>query len=166
MIVIEIPGPPRGKGRPRSRIVTPRGKPQFISVYTDAETRNYETAIAILGKVAMRSKSPLIGPLSLRVTAFFGVPKSWPSKRRDAALAGTVRPTGKPDWDNIGKTTDGLKGIVFVDDSQIVEALVIKRYSERSRLRIEIEPVKEFFASAGETENIGEKCPSSVSDAL
>ena len=86
----------------------------------------------------MRSKEPLSGPLCAIVTAYFAVPPSWPSKKRDAALAGIVRPH-KPDWDNVGKLAcDALNGIVFVDDSQIAKAIVEKFYSEKPRTRIEI----------------------------
>ena len=68
-----------------------------------------------------------------------GVPPSWTRKRRDDALAGVIRPTGKPDYDNIGKVVDALNGIVWVDDSQIVDARIRKLYDERARLVIEVE---------------------------
>jgi Holliday junction resolvase RusA-like endonuclease len=68
-----------------------------------------------------------------------GVPRSWPAKKRDAALTGVVRPTGRPDWDNLAKSgLDALNGIVFADDSQVVEATVKKVYSEVPLLRIEV----------------------------
>ena len=49
-----------------------------------------------------------------------------------------VRPTGAPDVDNMLKVIDGLHGIVFENDSQIVEAKISKCYGENPLLRIEI----------------------------
>lgn len=85
----------------------------------------------------MRGKPPLDCPIAIYVEARFGVPKSWPMSKRDAALAGVVRP-GAPDWDNIGKVTDAFRGIVWRDDSLVVDARVVKLYAEQPLLRIEV----------------------------
>jgi len=138
VIVVELPGEPRGKGRPRSRIARGKAGQQFVAVYTDAQTRAYEKALAWAGKIAMGARQPLSGPLAVAVEAVMGVPASWSRPKRDSALAGVVRPTGAPDVDNMLKVIDGLHGIVFVNDSQIVEARIIKRYGENPRLHIEI----------------------------
>ena len=92
----------------------------------------------------MRGKQPLQGPLAVNVTALMPVPASWSNKKRDAALAGTIRPTGRPDCDNIFKVVDALNKIVWLDDAQIVEARAVKFYSESPALRIEVQPVGEF----------------------
>ena len=142
MIVVELPGEPRGKGRPRSRIACSKAGQQFVAVYTDAETRAYEKALAWAGKVAMGARKPLLGPLAVAVEAVMGVPASWSRPKRDSALAGVLRPTGAPDVDNILKVIDGLHGICFENDSQVVEAKITKRYGERPGLHIEIEPTQ------------------------
>lgn len=143
MIVVEIPGEPVPKDRPRFRAVTARDGRSFVNVYTDAKTRAFEKALALTAKVAMRGKQPLQGPLMAAVTAFMGVPVSWSAKKRDSALAGVIRPTGRPDWDNVAKSgLDALNGIVFLDDSQIVKAAVEKLYSETPMLRIEVHPLE------------------------
>ncbi len=140
MISFELHGVPVGWQRTGLRVVTPRfGKP-FATVYTPAATRAYERAMGMAAKVAMRGRAPLEGPIALTVTAFMPVPKSWSQKKRDAALAGTIRPVVKPDWDNLGKCTDALKGIAWTDDTQVVDGRVVKFYDERPRLRIEIAP--------------------------
>jgi Holliday junction resolvase RusA-like endonuclease len=138
MITVILRGDPEGKGRPRSRMVFPRSKPPFIHVYSDPKTAAYEKTLALAGKVAMRGRPPLMGPLAITVTAIMRVPASWPIKDRDAALAGTIRPQVKPDWDNIGKVTDALNGIVWNDDVQIVFAQVLKVYGEEPMLKVEI----------------------------
>ena len=112
VIVVELPGEPRGKGRPRSRIAGSKvGGQQFVAVYTDAKTRAYEKALAWAGKAAMGPRKPLLGPLAVTVEAVFGVPRSWSRPKRDSALAGVLRPTGAPDVDNVLKVIDGLHGI-------------------------------------------------------
>ena len=50
-----------------------------------------------------------------------------------------IRPTRKPDFDNIGKIIcDALNGIAYRDDAQIVDALVRKFYSDTPRVIVEI----------------------------
>ena len=118
----------------------PKNGAPFASFYMDAETRAFETALKWRAKAAMKSLRPFEGPLSVRVTALMGVPKSWSNKKRDAALAGTIRPTGKPDWDNFAKMLDAFNEIVWIDDAQIVEGSVSKVYSETPALRVEVGP--------------------------
>jgi Holliday junction resolvase RusA-like endonuclease len=140
---IWMAGTPRGKGRPRFRIVTARNGSQFISVYTDAKTRAYETAFAYAGNAAMskaRLPRPFDCPLRVMVTATFPVPESWPLKKRDEALQGLRRPTGKPDTDNLLKMIDGLNEIIWNDDSQVVDALARKFYGAKPGLLVEVWP--------------------------
>lgn len=50
-----------------------------------------------------------------------------------------IRPTKKPDFDNIGKVIcDALNKIAYRDDSQIVDAQVRKFYSDRPRVVVTI----------------------------
>lgn len=131
---IELAGPPKGKGRPR--IGKTRGGDAVA--YTPKETRNYEAALRLMGQSAMRGRAPLEGPLAVVVLAVFPVPLSWSKKDRAAALAGGLRPTGKPDMDNCIKMLDALNGVVWRDDAQLVRAVVDKVYGERPRLVIDV----------------------------
>jgi Holliday junction resolvase RusA-like endonuclease len=50
--------------------------------------------------------------------------------RQKACIEGTERPTKKPDIDNIVKAIlDGMNGIVYVDDKQVVDLNLTKVYS-------------------------------------
>lgn len=139
LVSILLPGDPRGKGRPRFRIVKPRGRPQFVTVYTDSDTVAYETALARCGRVAMGSAAPFPGPLTAFAEAFMPIPASWSGKKRAAAAAGEIFPVSKPDGDNIAKCVgDALNKIVWLDDSQIVMWQVLKTYSDFPRLRISV----------------------------
>jgi Holliday junction resolvase RusA-like endonuclease len=122
VIEITIPGELRGKGRPRF------GKG---FAYTDTRTRNAEAWVKACAVQAYRA-APMGGPLSITLSIGVPVPKSWPKKRRADALAGGIWPTGKPDLDNQVKLVgDALNGIVWGDDSQIVRAVVSRRYVEQ-----------------------------------
>jgi Holliday junction resolvase RusA-like endonuclease len=130
VLTFQVFGKPRGKKRPRFR----HGRP----VYTPAQTVNYETAMAWRAKEVWKGREPLEGHLGLIVTAVFLIPKSWPKAKRAAAQAHQIRPTCKPDWDNIGKMTDALKGLVWKDDSQVVDSRVLKYYGLVPFLQVEV----------------------------
>jgi Holliday junction resolvase RusA-like endonuclease len=52
-------------------------------------------------------------------------------------LAGTERPSKKPDIDNIAKCfLDAMNGIIYLDDTQVVELHIKKLYSSLSGVDI------------------------------
>jgi len=127
---LEVPGTPIAKGRPR---MTKQGH-----TYTPAKTRNYEADLRVLAKQRMRGKAPMAGPLTVEITAYMPMPASWPKWKRELVNEDGVfiRHTSKPDVDNLGKIIDGLNGVVWVDDSQIADLVIRKRYDEKPRLTI------------------------------
>ena len=140
-IQITLPGEPIGKGRPRVRVVQYGGKRAFPQIYSPKETVAYEKALATMAVLAMRGREPLAGQVYLIVTAYFGIPKSWSEKKAQMAMDGLVRPTVKPDWDNVAKVCcDSLNKIVWNDDAQIIAASVVKLYSNTPRVEIQISP--------------------------
>lgn len=132
-VLIDLPGLPRGKGRPR--FAMRGGRP---STYTDDKTRSFEGALRQAAQVAMAGRPPLECAVVMDMRAVFPVPASWSKKKQAEALAGMLRPTGKPDADNLLKVSDGLNGIVFRDDAQVVRAVVEKRYGTFPGLHIEV----------------------------
>lgn len=138
-VLVYLPGAPRGKGRPRSRIVTKPGGNQFVSVYTDAETRSYEAMLRYAAEKAMQGRPPFDCALNVRVVACMAVPDSWSAKQKHLALEGARRPTGRPDADNLIKSiVDAGNKIVWVDDARIVKLVVEKYYHERPGLQMEV----------------------------
>lgn len=123
MIEIELAGVPVGKGRPRFVKATGRA-------FTPEKTVRFEDRLSIAAQIAMAGRAPLDGPLEVEIEIRMPVPLSKPKRWREAALAGTIRPTKKPDWDNFAKTVDALNMIVWVDDAQIVDGRVRKIYHE------------------------------------
>jgi len=99
----------------------------------------------------MAGSPPFEGPVVLEVDIYVAVPKSKSKKWKAAALAGEIRPTTKPDIDNIIKSAaDGLNLIVWIDDSQIVQLQTAKFYSDAPRLEIAVrklgEPTEGIFS--------------------
>jgi Holliday junction resolvase RusA-like endonuclease len=135
LLSLELPGVPRGKGRPRFRVIG-KGKKQFVSTYTDTETRQYEERLKAIGSARMGMGEPFDCPLSVKVEALTPIPASWSLKKQASAAKGEIVPTGKPDADNIAKLVDALNGVVWRDDSFIVSMLILKRYSLTPLLRI------------------------------
>jgi Holliday junction resolvase RusA-like endonuclease len=134
MVEIYLAGQPRGKGRPR---FGKRGN--FVSVWTDPKTMAAEKALGDAGKRAMKGEPPREGPMSVSIVAAMEIPQSWPKKRRAAAIAGELHPTGKPDFDNMAKIVgDALNGIAWLDDAQIVACTFVKFYSLTPGLTIKV----------------------------
>jgi Holliday junction resolvase RusA-like endonuclease len=148
MLTFTVHGHPKGKGRARF-VSTPRGGRAF----TPAETVAYERMIAWLAKQA--GAQPVEGPLRMRLAIYMQIPQSATKKRRAEMLAGVDMPTKKPDLSNVLKAVeDGLNGIAYKDDAQIVSLIVDKFWSDEPRVEIEISPVMAATASsAGSPQN-------------
>lgn len=141
-IRIELDGPPRGKGRPRFRRGKTKTGREFVTTYTDGKTVSYEYALGWAAKTAMGTRAPLTAPLIVAVYVGMPIPQSWSkSKRRDAA-SGSIFPIVKPDFDNLLKTLDSCNKIVWVDDCQIVDASISKRYAEKPYLLVVVRPLE------------------------
>jgi len=125
MVTFKVDGTPVPKGRAR---YARRGN--FISTYTPEKTRTYETLIRDAAIEAMGSSEPLETPVSLYLYIRVPIPKSCTKKRLEDIANGSEKPTKKPDASNILKSVeDGMNGVVYHDDSQIINIHVTKVYS-------------------------------------
>ena len=80
--------------------------------------------------------------LKVEVDAYYGIPKSASQKKRRQMLGGDIRPTKKPDSDNVLKAIcDSLNGIAYRDDAQVVDCIVRKLYSDAPRVEVTISSV-------------------------
>jgi Holliday junction resolvase RusA-like endonuclease len=104
-----------------------------LRTYTPEKTRTYETLIKKAGIKAMGSSEPLETPVTLYLYIRLPIPKSYSKTLREACLSGSEKPIKKPDASNILKSVeDGLNGVVYKDDSQIVNIHVTKVYSSQA----------------------------------
>lgn len=136
MRTFTIPGKPVGKGRPR---FTRSGR-----AYTPKSTKDYEKAV----KQAYRAKYGDVelynGAVLIRIWAFFPIPKSDSKKKRKEKLERKVLPTVIPDLDNIVKcVSDGLNGVAYQDDKQIVSITAHKVYNGEPYVLVSLESWKE-----------------------
>lgn len=134
MLSFTVPGHPQGKGRPRVGKVG-----QHVRMFTPAKTVAYEGLVAHAAQQAMAGAQLLNGAVAMNVHADCPIPASWSGKKQRAALAGEVLPTTKPDADNLVKALcDGLNGVAWRDDVQVVDLRVRKRYAAVPCVRVEV----------------------------
>ena len=73
----------------------------------------------------------------MRIIAYMRIPNSTSKKKKNLMRRGMIRPTKKPDIDNIFKVVaDALNGVAYPDDKSIVDCQVRKFYSDRPRLMV------------------------------
>ncbi len=137
MITIQIPGEAVGKGRPK---FARRGK--FVTTYTPEKTANYENLVKLAAAEAMQGRQLFDSAVHVELLILCSVPQSWSKKKQLQAMSGTLRPTSKPDVDNVQKAIyDALNGIVWADDKQIVSGSFSKHYASAPLVRIRVSPI-------------------------
>lgn len=160
-VLIVIEGEPRGKGRPR---FAARGK--FGTVFTDDATKAYELEIqmevarALYGQnmadriyafrklpanemfLTLQFAPRFTGPVAMEMVIAHSIRPSWSKKKQEAARLGNVAPTIKIDFDNCAKVfCDAFNGCMWVDDTQVVEARITKRFSESPYVSVRVTPI-------------------------
>lgn len=135
-ISFEIPGSPQGKARPR----VVRAKNGMSMTYTPDKTVAYEELVRLRFKAAAQGfRFPDDAQLAIQITAYYPVPKSKSKRIRADMIAGAIRPTKKPDCDNVIKIIcDALNELAYKDDSQIVTTQMAKYYAEVPRTVVKI----------------------------
>ena len=131
-----VEGKPVGKGRPRFKRMG-----NFVQTYTPEKTAEYEKLV----RMKFQNAGGVITdkPVKIEIVAFFAPPKS--TRKRDKAemLANRILPVKKPDSDNIAKIIlDALNKIAYIDDSQVIELVVKKRYSAEAKVTVHIEEIE------------------------
>ena len=127
MVTYIVYGEPIGKGRPR---FARRGA--FTHAYTPEKTKTYEDEIRYMARAAMGASPPLETPVTVAIYIRVEIPKSFSKQKRKDALEGILKPTKKPDIDNVAKChLDAIQGgIIILDDKQVVNLHVTKVYAE------------------------------------
>jgi len=142
-VTFTVPGVPVGKGRPKFS----RHGDQ-VRVRTPEKTANYENLVKLAAAAAMAGSHPLERPVALSLTLNMPIPASWSNKRRDLAARGLIGATVKPDLDNVCKAvTDAMNGIVYLDDKQIVSAVIVKQYATVPHVEVRVSEFAEKEAA-------------------
>ena len=125
-IKFTVPGPPKGKQRPRICKVNGRSM-----AYTPKETIEYERLVRASYTAVSKAKFERNLPLEISILALYSVPKYVSRKTKELMLNGRLFPTKKPDADNIIKVIlDALNGLAYRDDVQICRVYFEKMYAE------------------------------------
>lgn len=146
-IEFTVYGEPMGKQRQRfSRMGN------YVRAYTPEKTTNYEGLVsytygeAVVDK--MKEEPNFIGifegAIGVEIKAYLSIPKNTSKKKYQQMINKEIRPTRRPDVDNICKIIlDGLNKVAIHDDSQVVSLKVSKYYGERPRCDIRIYTINE-----------------------
>ena len=122
--------------------VQAKQRPRFNGkyAYTPEKTRNYESWVKLWFVTKYKDFKPLEKPLRVCIYAYFPIPTSKSKKVREEMSKGIIKPTIKPDTDNIAKSIlDALNGLAFIDDKQVYELYVRKEYGIVPYARVIIE---------------------------
>lgn len=123
-MVIELPGKPVAKARPRFSKVKGQAR-TYDKQSEEKNTDKWRLKARMLGQV------PFTGPLAVKMHFVYDVPKT----HKGEGLAHT----SKPDLDNLIKWVGDVgNGILWYDDSQITELVASKGYGKHPKTVIEI----------------------------
>lgn len=134
-MIFTVEGKPQGKARARTFYNKAMGRMQSI---TPEQTKSYESLIRWSYKAA---GGEYLGEKTLQVDiqAFYPIPQAFSKVKRNNAINGDIRPTTKPDCDNIIKVVlDALNGVAYYDDKQVISVSCNKYYGESGCLKIEL----------------------------
>jgi len=133
IVQFTVTGRPLAKGRVR---FTKTGH-----AFTPERTVGFEGKLALAAQQAMDGRPPVEGAVAVTLEVHLPIAVSWSKKKREEAMVGRLRPTGRPDLDNFAKMLDALNLVVWNDDAQIVELVVFKRYSLQPQLAITVDTI-------------------------
>ncbi len=137
-----VPGLPQPGGSKRA-FINPKTKRPII---TEDNPRSKDWRASVAQAAAEVFKKPLAGPLEVIFEFYLPRPAGHISKKKGGLRkSAPVYPVTRPDVLKLSRSTeDSLKGIAFVDDSQIVMETLVKQYAEKTiGARITINEIKE-----------------------
>ena len=132
----KIPGKAQAKQRPRM------GRSGVV--YTPKETLIYENYVKMCYSDYANQFEwlPYENQVRAEIDVLVAVPKSDSKAKKKAKIEGAIRPTVKPDCDNLAKSIlDSLNGLAYQDDKQVVELIVKKYYAENAEVRVRLTEV-------------------------
>lgn len=132
-VFLVIDGEPVGKERPRMNTYAKR-------TYTPNKTKNYEDLIKWLYQ--SKVKYYFEGYIKMTLRCYYSIAKSNNKKVKEQKRNNVLRPSKKPDIDNVIKVVaDSLNEIAYKDDTQIVEVVASKYYSDKPRVEVILEDI-------------------------
>lgn len=124
-LTFRVPGDPRGKGRPRTRVIP--ASPPYAHIYSDHSDVKYEERVRESYELEFGNLEQIEDGVAVEVnvTAHFRMPKSLTARKKD--LLHDAPCLKKPDGDNVLKIiTDALSGVAYHDDKQVFRMTIDK----------------------------------------
>lgn len=144
-VAFTVSGPPVAWGRPRAHArIVGFGKlaKAIVQFFTDPKINAAEKRIRAIGKAIVGDNQPFTGAVRMTIVAIYEAPPSWPKPILSAVSKGVVFHTSKPDADNVFKLVgDAMNGVAYVDDCQVAELILRKRYGTPARTEVTITPL-------------------------
>lgn len=128
-------GEPIPKGRPRTKVVTPKGGRPFAQIYTDEQTRDWEERVVRYVQDQLRRLAaqddgqelalPFRGRVLVSLRFNLAKPKSY-------SASVTMPVTSRSDVDNLAKAVlDALQNAqVLANDNIVTDLVTCKRYAD------------------------------------
>lgn len=111
--------------------------------YTDPKVKAYQeivTAKALFERNQNKLYSTQGKALQCVIIIYKKIPKSWSKKKTQQALNGEILPISRPDVDNYAKPIlDAMNGVIYEDDSCIVDLRITKIYAESDNIDITVQ---------------------------
>lgn len=135
--VFNFPVEPVAQMRPRFT------RRPYVHAYDPVKVKRYKETLAFHAQNQW-AVTPATGPIKLQLRFYRPIQKSVSKAEHARRLSGAHRPIVKPDLSNYIKSfEDGLNGLIWADDNEIVEMVARKYYSDHPRIEVEIEVLEE-----------------------
>ncbi len=135
-------GQPKPAGSKRA-FVNPKTGKAIVVDSSGAKGKDWRTLVRDAGAEAMDGRTPLSLPLQVTMVFFQPRPKSHYGTGKNAAIlkpGAPPRPTTRPDALKLARAVeDALTGIIWRDDSEIVDERLVKLYGSPARVVCEVE---------------------------
>ncbi len=120
-----------GEWTPERKRSYRRGK--FTTRVDTPEAQTFKQKCAVFAAQAMTGRKPFHEPLCAEVT--------WVTVKPQGYRAQENVPWKRPDLDNLNKALqDGIDGIVMIDDAQIVDLHLRKRFGDCEQVEVRVWP--------------------------
>lgn len=137
---------PEGSPRPRFRVVNRSNlsnmalsNPNFIHVYSLTGHEDYVYMKRLIDSELILLDQFICTPCNIDICAYCKTPSYFSKQDIFLSELGLMRPTSKPDWDNIEKKySDMFNKNVWLDDTFVVDGSIHKFYSILPRVEIKI----------------------------
>lgn len=132
LLELIVAGDPVGKARHRR-------DPRSGRMFTPAKTASKEREIAMLAKARLYGRAPEMACYALDLAMVIAPTKGWPQWKLDLVDQGLMRPTMKPDIDNVEKLVkDALNAIAWPDDAAVIGGEKFKLFGRHPQTIIRV----------------------------